>query len=131
MRKFLFAFVMILLMASCRASKIPVEVVSKDTVYISRESVDSIYLHDSVWYETIIKGDTVWKTKELYRDRWHDRYVHDTTYISRCDTITRKVVTNELTKRQQREIRIGRMAIVLALAACLLLLLNFILKRKK
>lgn len=40
-----------------------------------------------MYYHIETKGDTVYstKTKVVYRDRY--KYIHDTTYISRVDTI--------------------------------------------
>lgn len=40
-----------------------------------------------MYYHIETKGDTVYstKTKVVYRDRY--KYVHDTTYVSRVDTI--------------------------------------------
>lgn len=54
-----------------------------DTVHISNLRIDSVYLHDSVYFETIVKGDTVYRTKEI--TRWRDRLSvkHDTIYAVR------------------------------------------------
>lgn len=54
-----------------------------DTVHINNLRIDSVYLHDSVYFESIIKGDTVYRTKKI--TRWRDRVSikHDTVYAVR------------------------------------------------
>jgi hypothetical protein len=49
--------------------------------------IDTFRLLDSVYYHIYTQGDTIYseKTKVVYRDRY--KYIHDTTYISRVDTI--------------------------------------------
>lgn len=58
-----------------------------DTVHISNLRIDSVYLHDSVYFETIVKGDTVYRTKEI--TRWRDRLSikHDTVYAVRDNKV--------------------------------------------
>ena len=41
-------------------------------------SVDTIYLHDSVFVREVMRGDTVYLTRTEWRDRWRTRVVHDT-----------------------------------------------------
>ena len=41
-------------------------------------SVDTIYLHDSVYVREVMRGDTVYLTRTEWRDRWRTRLVHDT-----------------------------------------------------
>lgn len=54
-----------------------------DTVHINNIRLDSIFQHDSIYFESIIKGDTVYRTKEI--TRWRDRVSikHDTVYAVR------------------------------------------------
>lgn len=58
-----------------------------DTVQITRQQRDSIWLHDSIYMHEYMQGDTTF----ILRDRWHTKYIesisHDTTYISKRDTI--------------------------------------------
>ena len=80
--------VAIMLLASCRQVEyIPVHSTAKDTIYKESVKIDTFRLVDSVNVHTYTKGDTVYstKTKVVYRDRY--KYIHDTTYISRVDTI--------------------------------------------
>lgn len=58
-----------------------------DTVQITKQQRDSIWLHDSIYMHEYQKGDTCY----ILRDRWHTKYIesisHDTTYVSHTDTI--------------------------------------------
>lgn len=70
--------------SSCSSSRpVVLERTLHDTVHISNLRIDSVYLHDSVYFETIVKGDTVYRTKEI--TRWRDRLSvkHDTIYAVR------------------------------------------------
>lgn len=70
--------------SSCSSSRpVVLERTLHDTVHISNLRIDSVYLHDSVYFESIIKGDTVYRTKEI--TRWRDRLSikHDTVYAVR------------------------------------------------
>lgn len=84
----LVTLVVVLLLVSCKqAEYIHTHTTSSDTVYVGSVKIDTFRLVDSVYYHIETKGDTVYstKTKVVYRDRY--KYVHDTTYISRVDTI--------------------------------------------
>ena len=49
------------------------------TSYIQRSAThDTIYLRDSVYVREVMKGDTVFRDRVEYRDRWRTRLVHDT-----------------------------------------------------
>lgn len=54
-----------------------------DTVHVNNIRLDSVYMHDSIYFESIVKGDTVYRTKEIIR--WRDRLSikHDTIYAVR------------------------------------------------
>lgn len=69
---------------SCSTSKpVVLERTYHDTVHINNLRLDSVYMHDSIYFESIIKGDTVYRTKEI--TRWRDRVSikHDTIYTVR------------------------------------------------
>lgn len=89
---------------------------ARDTTYIERVKIDSIYCRDSIYIRE--KGDTVFKYVERYRDRF--RYLHDTTYIHKIDTLrlTETVieeVKQPLTKWQSFSIVFGRLCLLLVL----------------
>ena len=50
-----------------------------------RLRLDSIYLHDSIYITERMAGDTVYKTKEVYR--WRDRWRVDTVNTGRIDSV--------------------------------------------
>ena len=75
------------IIVSCSSCSSPRPVVLErtlhDTVHVNNIRLDSVYLHDSVYFESIVKGDTVYRTKEI--TRWRDRVSikHDTIYTVR------------------------------------------------
>lgn len=73
---------LLLLVNSCAA---PREVIrwQRDTTYIERLQVDSIYKRDSVYIRE--KGDTVYIYKERVRDRY--RLLRDTVRLVKVDSI--------------------------------------------
>lgn len=76
--------VLVLCCTSCSTSKpVVLERTYHDTVHINNLRLDSVYMHDSIYFESIIKGDTVYRTKEI--TRWRDRVSikHDTIYTVR------------------------------------------------
>ena len=57
----------------------PVVQRSDTTSYVQRSAThDTIYLRDSVYVREVLKGDTVFRDRIAYRDRWRTRLVHDT-----------------------------------------------------
>lgn len=76
--------VLVLCCSSCSTSKpVVLERTYHDTVHINNLRLDSVFMHDSIYFESIIKGDTVYRTKEI--TRWRDRVSikHDTIYTVR------------------------------------------------
>ena len=66
-----------------------------DTLRLSHNVHDSIYVHDSTFIRE--KGDT------FYMERWHTKYVvnekHDTTYIATHDTIPQPYPVTEYVEK--------------------------------
>lgn len=76
--------VLVLCCSSCSTPKpVVLERTYHDTVHINNLRLDSVYMHDSIYFESIIKGDTVYRTKEI--TRWRDRVSikRDTIYAVR------------------------------------------------
>lgn len=70
--------------SACSSSRpVVLERTLHDTVYINNIRLDSVYMHDSIYFESIVKGDTIYRTKEI--TRWRDRLSikHDTVYAVR------------------------------------------------
>lgn len=98
------ALLAILLLASCKTVYVPVESVSKDSIYINKWMRDSVYVKDSVFVHT--KADTVFK----YRDRvyYRDRVVRDTLFVMDRDTTTIvREVPRDFTKMETLKMNIG------------------------
>ena len=76
--------VFVMCCSSCSTPKpVVLERTYHDTVHINNIRLDSVYMHDSVYFESIVKGDTVYRTKEI--TRWRDRVSikRDTIYAVR------------------------------------------------
>lgn len=76
--------ILVLCCSSCSTSKpVVLERTYHDTVHINNLRLDSVYMHDSIYFESIVKGDTIYRTKEI--TRWRDRVSikHDTIYTVR------------------------------------------------
>lgn len=83
--------------ASCKQTEyVNVERVRTDTVRITRNTRDSIYLHDSIRISE--KGDTV------QIEKWHTKYIesikHDTVYQSKTDSIPVPYPVEKFVERQ-------------------------------
>lgn len=76
--------VLVLCCSSCSTPKpVVLERTYHDTVHINNLRLDSIFQHDSIYFESIVKGDTIYRTKEI--TRWRDRVSikRDTVYAVR------------------------------------------------
>ncbi len=81
-------------------------VVQKDTTYINKVQVDSVYQRDSILVRE--KGDTVFIYKEHIRDRY--RYIHDTLRLVRVDSVAverEKIVEVEKPLSKWKTAKIG------------------------
>lgn len=70
--------------SSCSTPKpVVLERTLHDTVHVNNIRLDSIFQHDSIYFESIVKGDTIYCTKEI--TRWRDRVSikRDTIYAVR------------------------------------------------
>lgn len=100
-----------------------------DTCYIQKTQRDSIYLKDSVYVKEWIQGDTVRLEITRWRDRWRERIIRDTAYVSRRDTVKVTVIqqqTKPLSGWQWFQIWAGRLALI---AIAMTLTIFFIRKR--
>ena len=76
----------IMCFSSCSTPKpVVLERTLHDTVHVNNLRLDSVFMHDSIYFESITKGDTIFRTKEI--TRWRDRVSikHDTIYTVRED----------------------------------------------
>lgn len=112
-------------LTSCSPRVLPIENTRtewRDRIeWRDRLRIDSIYIHDSVYVTERQAGDTIYKTKEVYRNR--ERVVHDTINAGRVDsvrvvqTITRHVeVPAKLTSWQSMRLKAFAPLLAIALA---------------
>jgi hypothetical protein len=105
------------LLSGCTTTKyVTVPEYHTDTLLLSRNIRDSIYVHDSTYVRE--RGDTV--TIERWHTAWRDRIVRDTIYQSKHDSIPYPVeVTKEvpapLTWWQQARLHLANVVLYLLL----------------
>lgn len=96
------------LLGSCTTTKyVPVIEHRTDTVRITQQQRDSIYLHDSIRVSE--KGDTI------RIEKWHTRYIertsHDTIYQSKTDSIPVPYKVTEYVERKRSKMEWGLIAL--------------------
>ena len=112
-------------LTSCSPRVLPIENIRtewRDRIeWRDRLRIDSVYIHDSVYVTEKQAGDTIYKTREVYRNR--DRVVPDTINSGRVDsvrvvqTITRHVeVPAKLTAWQSMRLKAFAPLLAIALA---------------
>jgi hypothetical protein len=85
---FIVALLICALFGSCTTTKyVPVPEYHTDTLRLSRNIRDSIYLSDSIYVSDFVRSDTVYKTTERWHTQWRERIVRDTIYQSKRDSI--------------------------------------------
>lgn len=111
------------LLTGCKTVQyIPVETVRTDTTYIIKQLRDSIMLHDSIYIHEYQRGDTIYRDRIQFRDRWRDRWRTDTIYRSRTDSIAVPYpVEKPLTRWQRFCLDYGKMTTGATIALVLLL----------
>ncbi len=84
----LLACAVLTLLFGCRSVRyVPVPSVSVDSVYVDRFHRDSVYLHDSVFFNQWTQGDTVFVDKVVTKYKYKDRWRYDTVAIVRVDSV--------------------------------------------
>lgn len=106
---FIIAMIVCSFFTSCKSIEyVPIIEHHTDTLIKTNVQRDSVYVHDSVTITQ--KGDTV------LMDRWHTKYVerevHDTTYVSKIDSIPKPYpvevkVEKQLTWWQQTRLHLA------------------------
>lgn len=77
-----------IMLAGCKTVRyVPVETVRTDSVYVDRFHRDSVYLHDSVFVNQYLKGDTVFVDKVVTRYKYKDRWRYDTMAVVKTDSV--------------------------------------------
>ena len=91
----------LLLLTGCTTTKyVPIETVRIDTLKVTKYERDSIYIHDS----TVVreKGDTM--LIEKWHTRWRDRWMHDTIYQSRVDSVPQPYPVTEYVEHKRSKL---------------------------
>ena len=125
------------LLTSCKSHEPTiVERVRTDTVRITQQQRDSIYLRDSIFVNQWQSGDTIFQI----RDRWHTQYVMkertDTFYKARVDSVpvpypVIKKVPAELTWWQQCRLHLANIVLWVILIIALWWVLRVAKRMKK
>lgn len=84
---FMLIIVLIALLTSCKTRTVVVETVRTDTTYITKHQRDSIYMKDSTHVSEQQHGDTILMKITEWHKKYVDRAVHDTTYVSKTDSV--------------------------------------------
>lgn len=117
MKRFLYIVLLLVLCTSCGLLKHqPTNTtIQHDTTTIYQNNTvfqhDSIYVYKDKYIYT--KGDTVYVTETMFKDRWKIKEVHDTTYIEKSkdneeQTTITEYVEKELTWFQKLFITLGK-----------------------
>lgn len=113
-------FVIALLLASCKQTEY-VQVVEHhtDSLYITSQLRDSIYLHDSVYVRE--KGDTI--LMERWHTAWRERVRTDTVIVQRTDSIPMPYIVEKVVEKSKptKWWQLVAVAIAAFLASCFIL----------
>lgn len=117
-------FIIWIICTSCtKKVYVPITSTLTDIQYKDRIHYDSVHILDSIYIKE--KGDTI--TIYRYRDRWKDRYIHDTTYICKIDTIREPYpIEKQLTRLQRIQMNFGMAAFI----AIISIVIGWLVKRK-
>lgn len=77
----------VLLLAGCTVTRYVPTVHYRDSL-VMRLQRDSVYFHDSVFVNTHIKGDTVFRDRTKTTILYKDRLRTDTVVVNRTDTVS-------------------------------------------
>jgi hypothetical protein len=110
---------MLLCLGGCKTKYVPVERVTTDTLIITKQQRDSIWLHDSVHVTEKQAGDTIFLTTTKWHTKYVDRLRIDTIYEAKTDSVvTIQEVPAKLTWWQQTLLHLANiMLYVLGIAA--------------
>ena len=123
MRNCLFIIATLLMLTGCKTKERVVTVIENhtDTLWQSHTLRDSIYLHDSIYVNQYLKGDTVYVEKSVWHTDVRERVKTDTVYKSKTDSVpvpypVIKEVEKKLSKTQKGLMGIGVVSLLGLLA---------------
>lgn len=84
MKRIILLCLVVLLLCSCGAARVQTQTIYvRDTTYISKVQVDSVFRRDAVFVKE--KNDTIYIYKEKVRDRY--KFLRDTIYRYKVDSV--------------------------------------------
>lgn len=91
----------IAMLCSCKSHKCLIEESDRlvDSIYITSYERDSIFLHDSIYHEVTVHGDSIVVLKECWHTAYRDRVKTDTLIHNVTDTIVRTLPPVEIEKK--------------------------------
>lgn len=114
MRNCLFIIAALLMLSGCKTKERVVTVIEShtDTLWQSHTLRDSIRIHDSIYVNQYLKGDTVYVEKSVWHTDIRERVKTDTVYKSKTDSVpvpypVIKEVEKKLTWWQKARLRLG------------------------
>ena len=127
---------LLLVMTSCTTQKPVVleRVINKtDTLYKTNYKADTFRVHDSVYVESYMIGDTIYKTKNVYK--WRDRVSHKTDTINTSNHLPDSIpvpvpVEHKATWWERTQMFVGKIAVG-AVALCLISMLLWLIHRRR
>jgi len=119
---------MCLVLGGCRTGQVTVvEKVRVDTLRLSRNIRDSIYVQDSTHVKEVVRGDTVWLEVTRWKTRERERVRVDTVYRARVDSVEKVIVKErKLTAWERARLGFGGWA----MGALMVVVLFTLLKRR-
>ena len=131
-----YCLLLTMVLAGCKTKTVVVTVpeVRTDTIQITKQQRDSIWLHDSIFISEKQKDDTIY----LYQERWHTKYIEkiktDTIYEHKVDSVgvpypVPKYVEKNLNWWQKTRMGVGSIALILLLCWCVWQAAKFYLRR--
>lgn len=87
MKKYLLFFALLALTGCRSTTPTVIHETRTDTLYITKQQRDSIYVHDSVYVSEQQTGDTITRIISKWSVKYRDRAVHDTIYKVRTDSV--------------------------------------------
>ena len=79
----------LLALPSCKSLDPTIVTSATSTASATTRSHDTLIIRDSIFVREYVAGDTVFRDRIQYRDRWRTQIIHDT--IIRTDSITQVI----------------------------------------
>ncbi|MBQ8385824.1 MAG: hypothetical protein IJX48_00030 [Paludibacteraceae bacterium] len=79
----------LLALPSCKSLDTTIAASATSTASATTHSHDTLIIHDSIFVREYVAGDTVFRDRVQYRDRWRTQIIHDT--IIKIDSIVQVI----------------------------------------